>query len=160
MRQRSPVGRFVFATALSVVAYYFLLNASYHYWDGGWSYGPRHIGPALPFLGLGIAAAASGPRWLSRATGVLAAISVIITLPVPAVNPMPPDELHWPLVRLYLPALLKGDLGQNARGYFDHTDVANFNLGELAGLGGASSLLPLLALWGLCLLLALRRKSL
>ena len=42
--------------ASTVAAYYLLLNASYAYWDGGWSYGPRHASPAIPFLCLGLAA--------------------------------------------------------------------------------------------------------
>ena len=33
-----------------------LYNASYAYWDGGNSTGPRHAVPALPFLALGLAA--------------------------------------------------------------------------------------------------------
>lgn len=36
--------------SLAVTLYYFLLNASYFYWDGGASTGPRHVTPALPFM--------------------------------------------------------------------------------------------------------------
>ena len=37
---------------LAVVVYYFLFNASYYYWNGGASVGPRHVMPALPFMAL------------------------------------------------------------------------------------------------------------
>lgn len=40
------------ALCLSVIAYYFLLNASYYYWQGGSSVGPRHVMPAVPFMGI------------------------------------------------------------------------------------------------------------
>jgi hypothetical protein len=36
--------------SLSIVLYYFLLNAAYFYWNGGASVGPRHVTPALPFM--------------------------------------------------------------------------------------------------------------
>lgn len=35
-----------------VIIYYLLLNASYHYWHGSASTGPRHIVPSLPFMGV------------------------------------------------------------------------------------------------------------
>src|SRR5207249_872315 len=41
--------------ALMIGAYYLVLNASYIYWEGGWSYGPRHLSPSLPFVALGAA---------------------------------------------------------------------------------------------------------
>jgi len=34
---------------------FILLNAGYVYWNGGWSTGPRHIVPMLPFIGLALA---------------------------------------------------------------------------------------------------------
>ena len=47
-RHRSTRASAVIAAAISV--YFLLLNASYAYWEGGWSYGPRHASPAIPFL--------------------------------------------------------------------------------------------------------------
>jgi hypothetical protein len=40
------------ALSLVVIAYYFLLNASYFYWNGGASVGPRHTMPAMFFMAL------------------------------------------------------------------------------------------------------------
>ncbi len=38
-----------------IAVFYVLLNAGYTYWEGGWSFGPRHLSPAIPFLCLGLA---------------------------------------------------------------------------------------------------------
>jgi len=40
--------------SLIVIVYGILLNASYIYWNGGWTYGPRHLTIVLPFLALGL----------------------------------------------------------------------------------------------------------
>ena len=135
-------------TAGAVAIYYLLLKAGYHYWDGGFSYGPRHLAPGLWFLALGLIPCLRAGRWLRRTTLGLVALGVAITLPVVAVNPMPPDYEKAPFVRHALPSLLKGDLGQNVEPYFRQDRATeNFNVGELLGLPGALSLLPLLALW-------------
>jgi hypothetical protein len=47
-RSPGPRRRFLLLAAL-IVAYFFLLNASYAYWDGGTSVGPRHVTPCLAF---------------------------------------------------------------------------------------------------------------
>ncbi|MEM8633304.1 MAG: hypothetical protein AAGF74_18950 [Pseudomonadota bacterium] len=50
--------------ALAVIGYYFALNGSYYYWQGGSSIGPRHTIPAMPFFGivmLGAWLAITGP---------------------------------------------------------------------------------------------------
>jgi len=43
---RRPQTRMLTIVATLVAVYYVALNASYTYWDGGWSYGPRHLSPA------------------------------------------------------------------------------------------------------------------
>src|SRR4029078_8419257 len=32
-----------------IALYFVLLNAGYTYWEGGWSFGPRHLAPGIPF---------------------------------------------------------------------------------------------------------------
>jgi hypothetical protein len=44
--------------AIAVPVCYLLINAGYHYWDGGFSTGPRHLVAALPFVCLTFA-----PLW-------------------------------------------------------------------------------------------------
>jgi hypothetical protein len=50
------------------------VNASYIYWDGGSSIGPRHSVPAMPFLALGLA-----PLWagLTRLRGRIVAVTLL-----------------------------------------------------------------------------------
>ena len=56
---REPALRSTGILVLLIVSYYFLLNASYHYWDGGGSTGPRHVTAMLPFACLAV-----GTAWL------------------------------------------------------------------------------------------------
>src|SRR5262249_35663687 len=53
-RRRRPTA----LVALAIGVYYVVLNASYHYWEGGWAYGPRQIMSGVPFFALGLA-----PLW-------------------------------------------------------------------------------------------------
>src|SRR5204863_122846 len=140
-------------------AYYLLLNASYFFWEGGWFYGPRQLSPALPFLALGLA-----PLWdLARRTvralliGGLA-WGVAITLVAVSTTPQPPASLHAPVRELLWPAFRDGDLSLNHQ-TFVHGGAdpdrlrggslphAAWNLGEVAGLHGLPSLLPLIGVW-------------
>lgn len=68
-RETRDVGVLAAALVVTVLLY----NASYAYWDGGNSTGPRHAVPALPFLALGLAALWRwrGVRWPTLATVVL-----------------------------------------------------------------------------------------
>jgi hypothetical protein len=148
------------AVAALVAGFYLLLNASYYYWEGGWAYGPRHVTPALPFVALGL-----GPlwdRWASTGRTVLCAgwiWGAALTLVAVSTTPQPPSSLTAPVSQLLWPAFLDGDLSLNHQTFVHHSaqpDLlrghrvphAAWNLGELAGLRGLWSLLPLFALWG------------
>jgi hypothetical protein len=152
-----------FATGL----YYLLLNASYYYWEGGWAFGPRQITTALPFLALGLA-----PLWdLGRSTGRALLVAgwiwgTAITLVAVSTTPQPPASIKSPFTELLWPAFRDGDLSLNPQTFVHNSvDVAHlrgggdphaaWNLGEIAGLRGLYSLLPLLVIWGAaaCLLL-------
>jgi len=140
--------------------YYLLLNASYFYWEGGWAFGPRQMTTALPFLALGLA-----PLWdLARLAGrglLLAGWiwGVAVTLVGVSTTPQPPASFKAPMRELLWPAFRDGDLSLNTQ-TFVHNSVdvehirggggdphAAWNLGELAGLRGLSSLLPLVCFW-------------
>jgi hypothetical protein len=150
------------AVAAFVALYYFLLTAGYAYWSGGWSYGSRHLGPALPFLCVGLA-----PIWMRTgrvlrvAILVLALVGVGESLVAVATTPQPPNGVERPMAELLWPAFRSGDFPIGWQGYLDFrppaapmseleaTGVprAAWNLGQLAGLGAFASLIPLLALW-------------
>jgi hypothetical protein len=118
----------------AIAIYYVLLNASYASWDGGWSYGPRHLSPALPFLSLPL-----GLLWTRSSRAVRSVLAVLwlysasITLLGVSTVVMPTDvkspvrELLWPTF---------------------HAGLIDKNLGMLIGLRGLASLIPLFLVWG------------
>lgn len=153
--------------AAGVGAYYLMLNASYFYWEGGWAFGPRQITPALPFVALGLA-----PLWdlQGRTWRVLLLAGWFwgagITLVAVSTTPQPPASIKSPVSELLWPAFRDGDLSLNPQTFVHNSaDVehlrgggdphAAWNLGEIAGLHGLISLLPLLAVWAAAALLLL-----
>lgn len=145
--------------AAAVAAYYLLLNASYAYWDGGWSFGPRHASPAIPFLCLGLAALWTRlpgiGRWM---LAVVAIYGLAVTLVAVSTMAQPPAEVRRPVPELLWPAFRDGDLSLNtqsfASGKVPDKDFRThsapkvaFNLGMKAGLDGHASLIPLLVVW-------------
>jgi hypothetical protein len=159
MLARTPAHRRQVLAAGAVVAFYLLLNASYYYWEGGWAYGPRQMTPALPFLALGLA-----PLWDSwgRAGRVLLSAGWLwgaaLTLVAVSTTPQPPSNYAAPVRELLWPAFKDGDLSLNNQtfvsyaaqgGHLRHNPAlhAAWNLGELVGLHGRLSLLPLGLVW-------------
>ena len=156
------------AIVASIIAlYYILLNAGYEYWEGGWSYGPRHLSPAIPFLCIGLA-----PLWtmasrvFRSALAAGSAYGALVTLIAVSTMPLPPANIQRPMTEFLLPAFRDGDLSLNtqtvAAGSVD-TDFrahrepkAAFNLGMKLGLTGHASLVPLAIVWLGCALMAVR----
>lgn len=132
---------------LASVAFYIVFNGCYYMWWGGWSFSPRLLAPAVPFLaaGLGLFALKSWGRILLAGT---AAVGVAIHLMVVATEPQVPDG-GWktallapsvktytylsPLTRVVGPRMIRGDL--------------DWNLGAALGLQKWATLLPLMAIW-------------
>jgi hypothetical protein len=147
--------------AAVISAYFLLLNASYYYWEGGWSYGPRHASPATPFLCLGLALLwtrlPSAGRW---ALATLTAYGVGITLVAVSTMPLPPSNIRQPVPEFMWPAFRDGDLSLNTQsitsGGVDtdfrahHEPKQAFNLGMKIGLDGHASLIPLGVIWIAC----------
>jgi hypothetical protein len=137
----------------------FAMNASYEHWEGGWSFGPRQLGPAL-----GFAAVALVPVWMrggriGRAVVVVLALagfgSALIGVSTTA---QPPADFQAPMREVLWPAFREGHVSLNRQSYFDERPDgagrgvldfdkphAQWNLGEKMGLSGLVSLLPLLA---------------
>lgn len=150
--------RATFVAAASGI-FYVLLNASYFYWEGGWAYGPRQMMAGLPFLALGFA-----PLWDSwRAAGRVVLMAgwmwgTALTLVAVSTTPQPPANVRAPVRELLVPAFLDGDLSLNHQTFVHNSADADhlrgrtiphaaWNLGEIAGLRGLGSLLPLAAIW-------------
>jgi hypothetical protein len=119
----------------TIALYYLLLNSSYAVWDGGWSYGPRHLSPALPFLCLPIgilwSRSSHAVRWV---LAVLLFYSAFITLLGVSTVVMPSTDVKSPVQELLWPAFRAG--------------LIDKNLGMLIGLRGLASLIPLFLFWG------------
>lgn len=131
---RLEPGRFAWAIALIVFAYFLLLNAGYYMWDGGAAAGPRHLVPALPFLALGLLAVVDR---VPRLMAVLGIVSVGQMLLLAAAAPEA-SQYGNPLWQYAVDALLAREPGPQ---------VTATNLGALMGLPGPASLLPLLVPW-------------
>lgn len=108
-------------TCASIAALTFLANAGYYSWQGGWSWGPRHLVPMLPFLAAPMLFAPVRNRYFLAA----AVASVAQTIPAITSFPYPPPEIANPLVEL------SGEL--IARGYWAQTPASHFGLPPLAG---------------------------
>ncbi len=116
---------------LSVLSF-ILWNAGYSVWWGGWSPGPRHLVPVIPFMVVTIMLySREFSGWKEKFAVLLAAASIVLTFSVTVTDPFLPEGAYNPLVQHTIPLLARGDFA--------------FNAGNLLGLGGLLSLVPLLA---------------
>ena len=156
MRRRDAV------IVLAVFAIFLLMVASFNGWEGGSSFGPRHILPAIPFLVLPLAFVRA--RWLV----VPALVSVAINLLATAIDASPPGGIQRPLRDFYL---TKREVSINQQSVDEllpnhlyasgskESRWASFNLGEFAlGEGNPWSVLPVAA-WMLIGAAWLQRKA-
>lgn len=155
---RAPV-RQAAAVAALIIVFYVFLNSSYHYWEGGWSLGPRHLSPALPFLALGLA-----PVWMRARRRLrpllltVALVSFAVSFIAVATVVQPPANVSRPFREMIWPAFRDGDLSLNTQTFVHHSvdprtwrtheePRAAFNLGMKMGLRGHASLAPLVLFW-------------
>ena len=131
---RDRAHRSLYAVALLVFVYFWLLNAGYYMWDGGASAGPRHMVPALGFLCLGLVPAM---RSVPKATLVLLLVSLAQSLLLASASPEVAQHGD-PLWEFAIGRLLEAVPSANT----GHT-----NLGLLLGLPGVLSVVPLVAAW-------------
>ena len=121
--------------AIAVVAWFLLFQLSYIGWAGGSAVGPRYLTPALPFVFL---AARRGFERFRRSAAILIVVSIVQMLVVTAVQPLYPANDQGPPRH-------SGPVGPAIVNLF-HGIVARTpgatNLGLLAGVRGAWSLLP------------------
>lgn len=145
--------------AAAIATFYILLNAGYFYWEGGWSYGPRHLSPALPFLCLGLAPLWSKSSKAGRTVLVaLALFGVALTLVAVSTMPQLPADFKHPVTEFLWPAFRAGKLSMNTQDYtqggarvselLSYTSPVAWNIGQRwLGLRGYASLVPLLGIW-------------
>jgi hypothetical protein len=163
---KNPATRSAAVAASAVASYYFLFNASFSAWDGGWSYGPRYLSAGLPLLCLGLAPvwSSANPRW-RRVLAAAAICGGLFSLMAVSTTAQPPDQFRCALFQLLLPSFWAGKLSLNQGSMLTLSEMAGgqahgaFNLGELAGLHGLPSLIPLFVIWGLAAFLWTRMNQ-
>jgi hypothetical protein len=113
--------------------YYIVFNSSYYYWDGGYSTGPRHITPILPFLCLPLGVIWKIAKFNFRVIfiGILM-LSIGISLICVSSGMMIPDHIDNPLFCYLIPMFIKGE---------------SKSLFHWAGFTGFVPLIPLLIVW-------------
>ena len=147
-------------TAVAIVSYYFLFNASFYWWKAGLAFGPRYAGASIPFLCIGLAAAwGRATRVWRRVLVGLALCSVMIALMVISTTSQLAMQDSCPIVHSAWPAFWAGQMALNRESMLTVAEAGMsgrygaFNVGQLMGLRGLASLVPLLAMWGLAALL-------
>lgn len=139
MRKRNRLETWV---SLLFSIYPVLLNVSYVYWDGGWSYGPRHSSDALPFMAIGLAPLFDALQKYLRPIALCAlGAAILLTMAAVATHPMTPYAPANALRDMYLPSFMGGRYLRHT-GWPDAGGPAR-NFGVALGLKTAHSLIPL-----------------
>lgn len=103
--------RIMVSVIISIIIYYILMNSAYHYWQGGWSSGPRHLVPMLPFACLSLAFTWERSHWsMKKALLLLLVISGFISLVCVSVDMYADEDIANPIFSYLLPRFLAGDL--------------------------------------------------
>jgi hypothetical protein len=165
-KNKNNFTRYAGMAAAAIAVYYFLFNASFSVWTAGWSYGPRYMAAGIPLLCVGLAPSwdRAQPFW-KKMLAAMAVCGGLFALMAVSTTPQPPDQYHCPLMQLIIPsfwagkfALTRGSMLTAAEDIPFGTHGA-FNLGQLLGLHGLASLIPLFVLWGLAFFLWKRLDS-
>jgi hypothetical protein len=146
--------------AAAIVAYYFLFNASFYWWKAGLSFGPRYAGACIPLLCAGLAVVwQRAPLAWRRVLIGLAVCSGLVALMAVATTSQLSMQDSCPIVHSVWPEFRSGQMAMNHDSMLTVAEAGSgaaygaFNLGQLVGLHGLASLIPLLAIWGIALLL-------
>ena len=120
-----------------------LFVSSYEWWQGGSSFGSRHLVPMLPFLALPVGWVAD---WRPKLSVAALVVSIATMTIVTSVQPKPADTLTNPFWGTLVPAFDRGEIAANnicpMYGRTDgpkHRAVVRtathdaFNLGDAAG---------------------------
>jgi cytochrome c oxidase subunit IV len=141
--------------AAGIVAYYFLFNASFYWWKAGMTFGPRYAGACIPLFCVGLAMAweRASLVW-RRGLIVLAVGSVFVALMVISTTSQLSTQDSCPLVYSTWQEFWSGHLAVNRDSMLTVAEAGSggdhgaFNLGQLVGLHGLGSLIPLIVVWG------------
>jgi hypothetical protein len=73
---------------LAIFAYFFVVNAAFNGYHGGFSAGPRYLVPGIPFLALPLVVAFARFRVLTGALAILAIVNQLLLTATDAQNPL------------------------------------------------------------------------
>jgi hypothetical protein len=139
-RARRAMPSLYWGASLGIVLYFVAFNASYAYWDGGGSTGPRHLTPALAFACLPLAWAWGAERRIRAAMGAALAASFALSWACASTTMTALYTIERPLRDLVLPSLRAGEISNLS------SVLAQIYPG-LPFPRGHASLLPLAVLW-------------
>lgn len=149
--------RGITAVSLVICALFLWLNMSISGWFAGWAPGPRYLVPALPFFAIGVSGLilAWPERWAGwrrhlswLAFALATGYSALLMLAATSVKPEVSDQIKRPYEQFLMERFYKGQLSVNTQSI----DMPNaperapkqaWNIGQLLGLDGLASLLPL-----------------
>lgn len=140
----------VFRFMLMMFGAYLLFYLSFNGFEGGSSFGPRYMVPALLLLGLTSVPVIDRSPWLYWPA---VAVAFVLQFMVVSTRPLPEGMIQSPLTTVIIPSFSRGEF------QFVTDPVAilppeahssKFNLGHVLGLTGFASLLPILAVNLLC----------
>ena len=160
---KDRVHRMPALVAAAIVSYYFLFNASFYWWKSGLSFGPRYAGASFPLLCIGLTVAwqHATPSW-RRVLVALVLISVLTALTVVSTTSELSMQDTCPILHSAWPSFWHGQMALNRVSMLTVAEAGSaghygaFNLGQLLGLHGLASLIPLLAMWTFAALLWMR----
>jgi len=145
----------------AIAVYYFLFNASFYWWKAGLTFGPRYAGACIPLLCLGLAIAWTISSIAGRSALIVLALgSVFVTLMVVSTSSELAMQDSCPMVHSSWTAFWSGHIAMNRESMLLPTEAMNgagaFNLGQMIGLHGLASLMPLIAMWGVAAAVGVR----
>lgn len=116
--------------AAAIATLVLLVNASYVYWDGGASTGPRHSVVAIPFLAIGLAPFWAGLRSKGArlATAALLGLSMFVNLAIVATDIFDSDLMSFPLWQHNAVMFVAGKLTTFPSQWFDWAPWRGFAL--------------------------------
>jgi len=133
-----------FLVLIIIIIFYFVFNASYQYWYGGWSLGPRHLVATIPFMVLLSSFFIKQCPKISIC-GTLA--SFFLMLMAVSVTPETPSARYRnPIVEFYFKNFFDSNLSLNKMPIFTSNILGDkfnsFNIGTVLHLPDVLSLIP------------------
>jgi len=94
---RTPPTRLALTVVLAAASIYLWINSSYVYWNGGWSTGPRHLVPMLPFLALALCFTWPATPGGKAAAVLLLGVSLAMSAMGASVTMFTPEDFRNPI---------------------------------------------------------------